>query len=144
VTQASRGKHAVLRQSVALSQLHIICLPPSYGGIKRYRDPSVCLSVPWRSCPNTLAACSLAVCGLRTRPRTDVDPPRVELPSAGSIPSRRSRPIPRTLYYSTQICRLRRPSATNTQFTPSAARRDKTVASASRLRRRQMFSRRQS
>ena len=30
----------------------------------------------------TLAACSLAMCGLRTRPRTDVDPPRVELPSA--------------------------------------------------------------
>jgi len=31
----------------------------------------------------TLAACSLAMRGLRTRPRTDVDPPRVELPSAG-------------------------------------------------------------
>jgi len=31
----------------------------------------------------TLAACSLAMCGLRTRPRTDVDPPRVELPSSG-------------------------------------------------------------
>ena len=24
------------------------------------------------------------MCGLRTRPRTDVDPPRVELPSAGA------------------------------------------------------------
>ena len=35
------------------------------------------------------AACSLAMCGLRTRPRTDVDPPRVELPSAGSISYRR-------------------------------------------------------
>ena len=41
--------------------------------------PSVCLSV----CPSprravavgTLASCSLAMCGLRTRPRTDVDPP---------------------------------------------------------------------
>jgi len=32
----------------------------------------------------TLAACSLAVCEQRTRPRTDVDPPRVELPSAGA------------------------------------------------------------
>jgi len=39
----------------------------------------------------TLAACSLAMCGLRTRPRTDVDPPRVELPSAGGISSRRPR-----------------------------------------------------
>ena len=28
--------------------------------------------------------------GLRTRPRTDVDPPRVELPSAGRISSRRA------------------------------------------------------
>jgi len=28
------------------------------------------------------------MCGLRTRPRTDVDPPRVELPSAGDISSR--------------------------------------------------------
>jgi len=37
------------------------------------------------------AACSLAMCGLRTRPRTDVDPPRVELPSAGGISSRRPR-----------------------------------------------------
>ena len=39
----------------------------------------------------TLAACSLAMCGLRTRPRTDVDPPRVELPSWGGISSRRPR-----------------------------------------------------
>jgi len=31
----------------------------------------------------TLAACSLAMCRLRTRPWTDVDPPRVELPPAG-------------------------------------------------------------
>ena len=29
------------------------------------------------------------MCGLRTRPRTDVDPPRVELPSAGGILSHR-------------------------------------------------------
>ena len=32
-----------------------------------------------------LASCSLAMCGLRTRPRTDGDPPRVGLPSAGGI-----------------------------------------------------------
>ena len=31
------------------------------------------------------------MCGLRTRLQTDVDPPRVELPSAGSISSRRLR-----------------------------------------------------
>jgi len=33
---------------------------------------------------HALAAHSLAMCGLRTRPRTDVDPPRVELASAGA------------------------------------------------------------
>ena len=31
-----------------------------------------------------LAVCSLAICGLQTCPRTDEDPPRVELPSAGA------------------------------------------------------------
>jgi len=31
------------------------------------------------------------MCGLQTRPLTDVDPPRVELPSAGGISSRRPR-----------------------------------------------------
>ena len=53
------------------------------------RDTAIRLSVPalgaqlsWAI--GTLAACSLAMCGLRTRPRTDVDPPRVELPSAGA------------------------------------------------------------
>jgi len=61
--------------------------------------PSVCPS-PRRTAARdlscTLAACSLAMCGLRTRPRTNVDPPRVELPSAGHIVS----PPPRgdTLY----------------------------------------------
>jgi len=33
-------------------------------------------------CIGTLAACSIAMCGLRTRSRTVVDPPRVELPSS--------------------------------------------------------------
>jgi len=52
--------------------------------------PAVC-----PSCPRRAAAlgyrhagclqCSSAMCGLRTRPRTDVDPPRVELPSAAHI-----------------------------------------------------------
>jgi len=39
-----------------------------------------------RICPaiGTLATCSLAMCRLQARPRTDVDPPRVELPSAGA------------------------------------------------------------
>ena len=51
-----------------------------------YRHPSVCLSlrlsVPWRSCPRLGHRRPPEMCGLRTRPRTDVDPPRVELPSA--------------------------------------------------------------
>ena len=52
--------------------------------LRRLIPGSVRLSVPCRI--GTLAACSLAtrppeMCGLRTRPRTDVDPPRVELPS---------------------------------------------------------------
>ena len=45
------------------------------GGIKRYRDPTVCLSVCLSVCPSL---------GYRIRPRTDADPPRVELPSAGA------------------------------------------------------------
>ena len=48
--------------------------------------PFVCPS-PGAQLPltiGTLAACSLARCGLRTGPGTDVDPPRVELPSAGA------------------------------------------------------------
>ena len=71
---------------------------------KRYRDPSVCLTVCLSVCLSRGAAaldCRLAGCrqlshsrppemrGLRTRPRTDVDPPRVELPSAGVLSSRR-------------------------------------------------------
>jgi len=51
--------------------------------------PFVRLSVPALGAQlpyaiGTLAACSSAVRGVRTRPRTDVDPPRVELPSAGT------------------------------------------------------------
>ena len=73
---------------VCYSVLHYA---PAVGGVKRYRDPSVCVShgaaALGAQLPKdigTLAACSLAMCGLRTRPRTDVDPPRVELPSPGA------------------------------------------------------------
>jgi len=59
---------------------------------------SVRLYVPWRSSPRSAAALGHRhagclqlshrrppeMCGLRIRPRTDVDPPRVELPSAGA------------------------------------------------------------
>jgi len=62
--------------------------------------PSVCPSLgystlaAWRSCLGyrhwlPAAGRPPETCGLRTRPRTDVDPPRVELPSAGGISSRR-------------------------------------------------------
>jgi len=54
----------------------------------RLSAPALGAQLPWAI--GTLAACSLAMCGLRTRPQTDVDPPRVELPSAvGGISSRR-------------------------------------------------------
>jgi len=71
---------------------YIIIMPPAVGG-GALRDtairPSVCPSVPALGAQlpqdiGTLAACRLAVYGRRTRPRTDVDPPRVELPSAGA------------------------------------------------------------
>jgi len=68
---------------------------PAVGGIKRYRDPSVCLShgaaalgARLLKAICTLAACSLAMCGLRTRPRTEVDPPRVELHILSPPPGR--------------------------------------------------------
>jgi len=47
--------------------------------------PSACPMAQLPYAIGTLAACSLAMCGLRTRPWTDVDPPRVEIPSAGGI-----------------------------------------------------------
>ena len=63
--------------------------------LRAISDTAICLSVclshgadalgaQLLQATDTLAACSLAMCGLRTRPRTDVDPPRVELPSAGA------------------------------------------------------------
>ena len=60
---------------------------PRPGG-EALSDTAIRLSVPALGAQllyaiGTLAACSLAMCGLLTRPRTDVDPPRVELPSAG-------------------------------------------------------------
>jgi len=51
--------------------------------------PSVCPMSQLSYAVGTLAAGSLAMCGLRTRPRTDVDPSRVELPTARGISSRR-------------------------------------------------------
>jgi len=66
-------------------RLHVQrCSHASRSAIVISVRPSVCPMA--RSCPgykHAGAACSLATCGLRTRPRTDVDPPRVELPSAG-------------------------------------------------------------
>jgi len=71
-------------------RLGLLC--PQGGSIKRYRDPSVCplrLSVPWRSClgyrhagcPQLSHRRPPEMCGLRTRPLTDVDPPRLLPPS---------------------------------------------------------------
>ena len=84
-------------------RVQLLWPPALYGGVKRYLEPSACLSVrlsvPWRSCLSYRHAGCLQLshrrppemCGLRTRPRTDVDPPRVELPSAGGISSLRPR-----------------------------------------------------
>jgi len=55
----------------------------------RMSIPALGVQLPWAI--GTLAACSLATCGLRIRPRTDVDPPRVELPRAEGISSCRPR-----------------------------------------------------
>jgi len=99
------------------------------GGILEQRDPSVCQSVPWRSCllGYRHAGCLQLshrrppeMCRLRTRPRTDVDRPRflhprwpdwrrhdryasVELPSVGGISSRRRRGdiLYSTIYWTT-------------------------------------------
>ena len=86
----------------------VVYYTPAVGGIKRYRDtsvcPSVCLSQPrlkLAGCVAQLLGLSARwlpaagqtpqMCGQPTRPRTDVDPPRVELPSTGGISSRRHR-----------------------------------------------------
>ena len=91
---------------------NLLCHPVvRYGGIKRYRDPSVRLSVPWRSCLGYRHAGCLQLsyrrlpemCGLRTRPRTDVDPPRFLPPSncrrrGGAYRLAASRAIPRSAF----------------------------------------------
>ena len=81
----------------------VVYYAPAVGGIKRYRDtsvcPSVCLSQPrlkLAGCVAQLPGLSARwlpaagrtpqMCGLRTRLRTDVD-----LPSTGGISSRRHR-----------------------------------------------------
>jgi len=76
-------------------------LPPCYAPRRTGAlcDTAIRPSVPGRSCLRRAAALALGyshrrtpeICGLRTRPRTDVDPTRVELPSAGGISSRRPR-----------------------------------------------------
>jgi len=59
--------------------------------------PSVRVSVPGRNGPRRAAALGYShrrppeMCGLRTRPRKDVDPPRVDPASAGGMSSRRPR-----------------------------------------------------
>jgi len=64
---------------LVLHRLHVSCYAVYYaprrgsGGIKRCHDLSVCLSHD-AGALGTLAACSLAMCRLRTHPRTDVDP----------------------------------------------------------------------
>jgi len=83
--------------------------PPRMGALS---DTAICPSAPLSVCLShgaaalgaqlpyamgTLAARQLnhrrssEMCGLRTRPRTDVDPPRVELPLVEGISSRRPR-----------------------------------------------------
>jgi len=70
---------------------------PAIAGIKRYRDPPVCLSqhrLQQAGCVAQLPRLSARwlpaasrppeMCGLRNGPGTDVNPPRVELPSAGA------------------------------------------------------------
>ena len=72
---------------MCIVHVHII-MPPPHGGIisdTAIVRLSVCPTAQLPYAIDTLAAYSLAMCGLRTRPRTDVDPPRVELPSAGGI-----------------------------------------------------------
>ena len=61
----------------------LVCPRPRGGGIKRYRDPSICLSHGAAVCLDYRHAGCLqlshrrppGMCGLWTRPRTDVDPP---------------------------------------------------------------------
>jgi len=67
----------VIRKYRQLSGKNKISKFPQVG--KMITDSNIC-----HTFVDTLAACSLAICGLRTRPRTDVDPPRVELPYAGT------------------------------------------------------------
>jgi len=64
--------------------------------------PSVCpraLGTHLSEAIGTLAACSLTMCGLRTRPRTDVGPPRVKLPSAAGGHTSCRRPGSNNLFY---------------------------------------------
>jgi len=80
-----REFRANVNRAVAVQQL--LCPPRRRVGA--FSDTAIRPSVPTLgvqlpSAVGTLAACRLALSGLRTCPRTDVDPPRVELPSAGA------------------------------------------------------------
>ena len=63
------------------------------GGIKRYRDPSVCLFQGAAAIVYRHAGC------LQLSHRRTADPPEVELPSAGGISSRRHMAIPCFIYF---------------------------------------------
>jgi len=93
------AKEAWLEVAPTTRRLMLLCATrPRGGGITRYRDPSLCLFHGAAALGYRHAGClqlshhpPSEMCGLRTSPRTDVDPPRVELPSAASISSRRPR-----------------------------------------------------
>ena len=85
----------------------LFMFPAVGGGIERYRAPSVRMYVPWRSCVGyTHAGCLQfsdrrppEMCGLRTRPRTDVDPPRFVNRTAIGVRHIASPPPKRTLFH---------------------------------------------
>ena len=73
---------AVCRSYDHKSSASLLCPRRRGGGIKRYRDPPVCLSQGAAALGYRHADCLTRhrrppeMGGLRTRPRTDVDPPR--------------------------------------------------------------------
>jgi len=94
--------HSMGPQAAGVGTSRLLC-PRPIGGILEWRDPLVCLSHGAAACLGYRHAGCLQLshrrpaemCGLRTRPRTDVDPPqfldprwpdwrRNELPSAGA------------------------------------------------------------
>jgi len=98
-TSTSRHGGRVARTGCSVIVLLRVLYAPALGGILEQRDPSVCLSVPWRSCLGYGHAGCLQLshrrppemCGLQTRPQTDVDPPRFLDRTVIGISSRRLR-----------------------------------------------------